>query len=258
MSRYRLYFDESGIPSYNKLQTVHEQHLALCGVIFESEQYLQFQVKWEELKRRFFKGDLDEPIILHRKEIMSKSGIFSPLADSATCAAFNAEFLNVVEQASFTSLIVVINKASHQNQYAFPFPPYHYCLVALLQRYGFWLGNRKGDVMGESRGKTEDDKLKSAYSTLYSSGDGWSQRADFYQSHFTSMEIKLRPKDKDVAGLQLADLLAHPAKLRCLLNHGVQGVIESTFGKPVSDVFWKKIRRRFDGISRGWGEIYIQ
>lgn len=256
MSRYRLYFDESGVHSYNKLGTVHDQHLALCGVIFEETEYQRFQIRWEGLKRQFFKGDPDEPIILHRKEIMSRSGIFSPLEDAITRDAFNNEFLKIVEGTSFTSLIVVINKAIHKGQYAFPFPPYHYCLIALLQRYGFWLGSRRGDVMGESRGKTEDEQLKSLYATLYSNGE-WQQRASFYQQHFTSKEIKLSPKYKNVAGLQLADLLAHPAKLRCLINQGVQGVQESTFGKLVADVFWKKIRRRHDGISRGWGEKYI-
>jgi hypothetical protein len=256
MSRYRLYFDESGVHSYNKLQTVHERHLALCGVIFEKTEYEQFQLKWEELKRRFFHGDSDEPIILHRKEIMSRNGIFSPLEDEATRAAFDNEFLRVVEQTPFTSLIVVINKASHQNNYNLPFPPYHYCLVALLQRYGFWLGNRRGDVMGESRGKTEDQQLKSAFATLYSNGD-WQQRASFYQQHFTSKEIKLMPKFKNVAGLQLADLLAHPAKLRCLVNQQTPGVQESEFGKRVADVFWKKIRKRHDGQSLGFGEKYI-
>jgi hypothetical protein len=256
MNRYRLYFDESGVHSYNKLETVHEQHLALCGVIFEDKEYLQFQVKWEALKRQFFGGDPDDPIILHRKEIMSRSGIFSPLEDEATRNAFDNEFLKIVEQTLFTSLIVVINKARHQNQYYLPFPPYHYCLVALLQRYGFWLGGRRGDVMGESRGKTEDEQLKSAYATLYSGGD-WQQRAAFYQQHFSSKEIKLQPKIKNVAGLQLADLLAHPAKLRCLSNRHIPGVQESEFGKRVADVFWGKIRKRRDGISQGWGEIYI-
>jgi len=65
------------------------------------------------------------------------------------------------------------------------------------------------------------------------------------------------PKFKNVAGLQLADLLAHPAKLRCLVNRQIPDVQESVFGKRVADVFWQKIRKRYDGNSKGWGEIYI-
>jgi len=188
--------------------------------------------------------------------LMSRSSVFSPLAVEAVRREFDNAFLEVVRAATFTSLIVVIDKAKHQNSYASPFPPYHYCLVALLQRYGFWLGNRVGDVMGESRGKVEDQQLKSAFSTLHSSGD-WTQRATFYQQHFSSKEIKLQPKFKNIAGLQLADLLAHPAKLRCLANRQLVGVKESNFGKIVADVFWTKIRKRWDGNSSGFGEVYI-
>jgi hypothetical protein len=256
MSRFRIYFDESGTHSCAKLETIHERYLALCGVIFEETAYLKFKADWEAFKRSFFDGDPDEPIILHRKEVMGKSGLFSVLADPAQCARFDSEFLRVVGEAPFTSLIVVIDKAGHQRQYSVPMNPYHYCLVALLQRYCFWLGSREGDVMGESRGKTEDRQLKAAYSALYSGGD-WCQRAVFYQKRLTSKDIKLLPKIKNIAGLQLADLLAHPAKLRCISNHGTPNIGESAFGKQVADCFWRKIRKRSDGRTQGWGEIYI-
>lgn len=256
MSRYRLYFDETGVHMYNKLDSVQGRYLALCGVLFEDTENLKFQVEWEKLKRQFFKGDPDEPIILHRKELMSKSGIFSPLANESIRTDFNKSFLQTVEQTQFTSLLVVIDKARHQSNYASPWHPYHYCLIALLQRYAYWLGDRCGDVMGESRGRAEDQQLKSAYSNLYSHGCKF-QRAPFYQRRFTSKEIKLQPKIKNVAGLQLADLLAHPAKMRCLSNHQIPDVHESEFGKLVADVFWRKIRKSAAGKSAGLGEVFI-
>jgi len=238
------------------METLHERYLALCGVIFAEANYLKFQADWEQMKRQFFVGDPDEPVILHRKELMGKSGIFSVFEDETKRAEFDSAFLRIVEEASFTSIIVVINKASHQAIYTKPLNPYHYCLVALLQRYCFWLGSRAGDVMGESRGKAEDQQLKAAYSALYSNGD-WHQGPALYQKHLTSKDIKLQPKSKNIAGLQLADLLAHPAKTRCILNHGVAGVTESDFGKKVADLFWTKIRKRSSGDPKGWGEIYI-
>jgi hypothetical protein len=180
MSRYRIYFDESGIHSSTRTETVHERYLALCGVIFKEEDYSRFQVAWEAMKRFFFQGDPDEPIILRRKEIMAKSGVFSVLADEQRRAEFDGEFLRIVAATPFTSLIVVIDKASHQDRFAVPLNPYHYCLVALIQGYCFWLGSRQGDVMGESRGKVEDQQLKAAFTSLYSNGD-WHRRAEFYQ-----------------------------------------------------------------------------
>jgi hypothetical protein len=116
------------VPTYSKLDTVQGRFLALCGVMFEKIQYENFQIKWEALKRQFFHGDPDEPIILHRKELMSRNGIFSPLEDDATRHAFDAEFLKVVEQASFKSVIVVIDKARHQKRYLL----FLFCLLCCL------------------------------------------------------------------------------------------------------------------------------
>jgi hypothetical protein len=233
----------------------HNRHLALCGVIFEDAAYCRFQEAWEAMKRRFFKGDPDEPIIAHRKEIMSRSGPFSPLGSPAILGKFNAAFLSLVGATPFVGLVVVIDKPAHLGRYSNPLNPYHYCLVALLQRYCFWLGQRTGDVMGESRGTMEDERLKAAYLALYEGGD-WHNRADFYQARLTSKEIKLKPKPKNIAGLQLADLLAHPAKQRCLLRNGIS-TQEGEFGQQVADALWKKLYHCSDGKTEGWGEVYI-
>jgi hypothetical protein len=256
MSLYRLYFDESGVHSYQKLDSPHLRYLALCGVVFEEQQYRTFQVAWETIKRRFFQGDPDEPIIFHRKELMSRSGVFSVLEDAGRRAEFDAAFLEIVRATPFVGLLVVIDKARHFARYSDPLNPYHQCLMALLQRYCLWLDNRRGDVMGEARGKVEDQQLKAAYEALYDGGD-WHNRADFYQARLTSRQIKLKPKPKNVAGLQLADLLAHPAKQRCLLRHGVPDVQESPFGCRVADEFWRKLRKRGDGETKGWGEVFL-
>ena len=77
MSLHRLYFDESGVHSFVRLESPHERYLALCGVVFEDAAYRAFQEGWEKMKRAFFKGDPDEPIILHRKEIMGGAGFLA-------------------------------------------------------------------------------------------------------------------------------------------------------------------------------------
>ena len=112
-------------------------------------------------------------------------------------------------------------------------------------------------MVGEARGKTEDRQLRAAYVALHEAGD-WNCGASFYQNHLTSKDIKLVPKSKNIAGLQLADLLAHPAKMRCILNNRPKPDIqESQFGKEVAVAFWTKIRKRRDGTSKGWGEVFI-
>ena len=256
MSLHRLYFDESGVHSFVRLESPHERYLALCGVVFEDAAYRAFQEGWEKMKRAFFKGDPDEPIILHRKEIMGRSGIFSVLEDDARRAEFDAAFLEILGATPFVGLIVVVDKAAWMGGSADRPNPYHYCLVALLQRYCHLLGERRGDVMGESRGKVEDQQLKAAYEALYDGGD-LHNRAEFYQARLTSREIKLKPKSKNVAGLQLADLLAHPAKQRCLVRQEVPEVQESVFGRRVADLFWQKLRQSKEGETKGYGEIFL-
>jgi hypothetical protein len=256
MSLHRLYFDESGVHSFGRLELPHDRYLALCGLVFEDAAYRAFQEAWEKMKRTFFKGDPDEPIIVHRKEIMGRSGIFSVLEDDVRRSEFDAAFLEIIAATPFVGLIVVVDKAAWTRGSADRPNPYHYCLVALLQRYCLLLGGRRGDVMGESRGKVEDQQLKAAYEALYDGGD-LHNRAEFYQARLSSREIKLKPKPKNVAGLQLADLLAHPAKQRCLLRHGVAAVQESQFGRRVADLFWQKIRQSNEGESKDYGEIFL-
>ena len=256
MSLHRLYFDESGVHSFGKLESPHDRYLALCGVVFDDAAYRGFQEAWEKMKRAFFKGDPDEPIIMHRKEIMARSGIFGVLADDARRAEFDAAFLEIVGATPFTGLIVVVDKAAWMRGSEDRPNPYHYCLVALIQRYCRLLDGRRGDVMGESRGKVEDQQLKAAYEALYDGGD-LHNRAEFFQARLSSREIKLKPKLKNVAGLQLADLLAHPAKQRCLIRHGVAEVQESLFGRRVADRFWLKLKHSNEGETRNHGEIFL-
>lgn len=256
MSQFRLYFDESGDHTYHGLESTSRRYLALCGLIFDDESYRTFQKRFEELKRSFFKGDPDEPIIMHRADIINRRGVFSVLQDRETHLAFGQALGPLIRETAFVGLIVLIDKQSHSARYASPLHPYHYCLAALLERYCYWLESRRGDVMGESRGGSEDRQLKVAYQTIHQAGTRHVS-SELFQARLTSKDIKLKPKEKDIAGLQLADLLAHPAKQRCLVRHNVGGVKEGTFGRLLADLFWAKLRKRWDGETKGYGEVFL-
>jgi hypothetical protein len=256
MSLYRLYFDESGDHTYHALETANRRYLALCGLIFEDERYRVFQEEFVQLKRNFFKGDPDEPIIMHRADILNRRGVFSVLQEQKTMDAFDEALLALINTTPYVGVIVVIDKKSHSARYSSPLHPYHYCLAALLERYCFWLGGRRGDVMGESRGGVEDRQLKAAYQAIYRAGT-LHVNADVFQARLSSKDIKLKPKEKNVAGLQFADLIAHPAKQRCLVRHNIAGIKEGTFGAQVADSFWTKLRKRWNGETKGFGEVFL-
>lgn len=52
--------------------------------------------------------------------------------------------------------------------------------------------------------------LKAAYQSIFQAGT-LRHGEEFFQTRLTSKDVKLKPKEKNIAGLQLADLLAHPA-----------------------------------------------
>ena len=71
--------------------------------------------------------------------------------------------------------------------------------------------------MVESRNGPLDTELKELYSDMYEYGTEFLSGQQF-RDCFTSKERKLQKKNADIAGLQIADLLANPAKIDILLS----------------------------------------
>ena len=215
MKRYRLYIDESGDHTYYKLEVPDKRYLGLTGIFIETEYYrTTFQPEMERFKQVHFPHNPDEPVILHREDIINRRGSFWRLRDTERERAFNEEFLQFINEQDYHIITVVIDKKTHIERYGkAAYHPYHYCLAALLERYCGFLNfyNAQGDVLAESRNGAEDLKLKKAYQRLYR--EGTRQRdSNFFQRALTSSQIKIQPKSANIAGLQLSDLPAHPSK----------------------------------------------
>lgn len=282
---YRLYIDESGDHTYGKkekrpfvairvdevladlthetypqLEKIDKRYLGLTGCIFKLDFYRkEFISTVEAFKRDFF--DPDEQTILHAKDIIQRRGHFHILQNKEIASRFNAGLIDLIANAEYTVINVVIDKKNHvENFGTAAWHPYHYCLANMLTRYCLFLKKRRahGDVMAESRGKTEDFELKKVYSAIYENGTRF-KADDFFQQYLTSKEIKIKPKDKNVAGLQLSDILAHPLKKHTLLQKGLlQDPDESLFWLKVIEVVKPKLdRREQDGNVDGYGLVFI-
>lgn len=259
--RYRLYFDESGDHTYHVADDPAKRYLGLTGIIIEVEYYrTTFQPALEALKQKHFPHSPDEPIILHRKELLNRSGPFGRLREPGAVAAFNADLLNFFESQQYIVITVVIDKRSHVERYGqAAFHPYHYGAAAMLERYCGFLNfyNAQGDVMGESRGGQEDRRLKEAYHTVFVAGTLW-RDARFFQRALTSGEVKLKPKSANIAGLQIADLLAFPSKQEVLLEKGLILDPGDTFGQEVTRRLANKYNRHlFQDRIQGYGKIFL-
>lgn len=237
--------------------------MGLLGCIVEHEVYrTAFHAAFEALKQEHFPHNPDEPVILHRKELVNKEGPFWRLRDPKRETQFNKDLLTFLQEQEYALIMVVIDKKSHVEWYGdAAYHPYHYCLAALMERYCGFLNfyNAKGDVLAESRGKTEDQQLREAYAHLYTSGTQF-KPAGFFQRALTSKEIKLKPKSANIAGLQVADLLAYPLKQQILMENSriAPGAWKGRFGEKIAAAVQNKYNRQsYTGRVSGYGKVFL-
>jgi hypothetical protein len=213
------------------------------------------------LKAKYFGDDVDDPVVLHREEIVKKVGPFGVLKDSATKSAFEQDLLGLIERTHFKAFAVVIDKLNTATRYygLANSHPYHIGLLTMLERYCGCLNfeRDRGDVMAESRGGREDSQLKAAYREIFTGGTSF-RRPAFFQGTLSSGEIKLKSKAANTPGLQLADLLAHAAKKDLLARNGRCKPL-SGFAFEIGKVLEKKYNRRYaNGQVRGYGTVFLQ
>jgi len=261
MKRYRLYIDESGDHTYYKLEDPAKRYLGLTGIFIETEYYrTTFQPEMEKFKQKHFPHNPDEPVILHREKIINKAGSFWRLRDPDKERAFNDDFLKFISEQDYCIITVVIDKKTHIERYQdVAYHPYHYCLAALLERYCGFLNfyNAQGDVLAESRGGAEDLKLKRAYQKIYIEGT-WQRGSKFFQQALTSLQLKVKSKLANIAGLQLSDLIAHPSKQEILVDEQRIGDPGDNFGKQICQCIQAKYNRQvYQGRIEGYGKVFI-
>ena len=213
--QYRLYIDESGDHTFDRVEDPAKRYLCLMGIWFDrGEPYRQFADYLERLKRAFFNSHPDEPVCLHRSDIIGRKGPFGVLRDAKVATKFDRGLIWIVGRCSYRMCAVVIDKKSHKDKtYRTLRHPYHYCLAALLERYCGWLEFHgfTGDVMAESRGGTEDREFRKAFEDLYNHGTRF-HSSKRIRAVLTSKKPKLKKKEHNIAGLQLCDILAAPAR----------------------------------------------
>jgi len=255
MTKYRIYIDEVGNNDLGSSDSPNHRYLSLTGLIFELD-YVKNVVspKTEKLKTKYFNYHPDEPLILHRKELVNKKYPFNSLNDPLLEQEFNQEFLNLITELNYVIISVLIDKKEHKIKYStWKYDPYHYCMEILIERFFFFLENHSalGDVMIESRGGKEDIRLKKSFAYIFETGTNFIE-ADRLQKRFTSKELKVKQKQLNIAGLQLADLLAHPSRRFMFRNYGIDEGKKFVFGDKIIDVLTKKYYTGKMGIE-GYG-----
>jgi len=238
----------------------NERYLSLTGIILELE-YVRTTVapQVEGLKQRHFDSHPDEPVVLHRRELVRKDPPFHALRDPSIHAAFDHDLLRLARELDYLAITAVIDKWEHLSRYGeWTYNPYHYCMEVLVERFALHLRRLGGvgDVMAESRGSREDRLLKEAFTGIYEQGTLYLQ-AQTFKSRLTSRQLKVKPKSANVAGLQLADLLAYPG-FKVVLARRQQQALPGTFSGQLGAVLEaSKFCRSPQGKINGWGTKWL-
>lgn len=255
MGKYRIYIDEVGNNDLESSDDPNHRYLSLTGLIFELNYVKEFVTPaLERLKQKFFPYHPDEPVILHRKELVNKKYPFHALKDKRIEEGFNSEFLKLLSDLEFVVVSVLIDKMEHKIKYqTWKYDPYHYCMEIILERFFFFLEsvNSTGDVMVESRGGKEDKRLKKSYTRIFQNGTQFIE-AERLQKRLTTKELKIKPKMLNIACLQLADLIAHPSRRFMFRKYGINEGKEYAFGNKIIEVIENKYYRGKTGLE-GYG-----
>ena len=243
MTKYRMYFDETGNPDLKHTDDQNHRFLGLTGVIVDLAHVREtMRPEMESLKVRYFDSHPDEPVILHRHEMVNHMDPFGNLRDDEIRRAFNHDLLRYLREWEYSVVTVCLDKKKHAETYGgWNNDPYHYCMEILLELFNSWLRHRNamGDVMAESRSGKEDMRLKNEFRNLWTCGTG-KVNPEQFQSSLTSGELKVKPKKANETGLQLADLIANPSRSEILAERGLLGRQLGEFTKKIAGILETK------------------
>lgn len=254
---YRIYIDEVGDHSVTHFKSLNQRYLTLFGVIVENQYMLRhLQPEMNMIKVKYFQKDPDVPLCFHRSDLLRMNPPYDSLKNPDTKKKFDAEILGAYAQWKYVAIAVTIDKLAHVKKYReFHYEPYYYCLTNIVERYVQFLRSNKatGDVMIETRNASVDRQLSVHFRHLYQSGTEH-VKMKLFHTHLTSRELKLKSKEANICGLQLADLLALPAHFDLLVRYGHVTTHDSEMGRAIAKILLaSKYDRSWSGRIDGYG-----
>lgn len=194
-----------------------------------------------EMKEEYFGRD---DIILHTADLVRAKNGFEDLKDPAKRARFY-EALNVkMREFDYSVVACVTKKDELLAQYgANAGDPYMYSLRVVVELFCRELGNSPdgGFICAEKRGFELDRELDRAWSHLIRHGTSFIAARDIDER---IVDLGLKDKALNIAGLQLADLVVSP-------------IGRAVMGKPTRED-WKIVESKFrqrGGQYQGYGLV---
>lgn len=204
-----MFLDESGdhgleVSKIDKSYPI----FVLSGCIFDFDYYLKkVEPAVNDLKLKYFNST---DVILRSYDIRKQKGSFVSLVDAKKRNSFYEDLDSLMGQLDYTIISATINKLELINQYAEPANPYLLCFKFILERAVMYLG-KSSDYMilrGESRETHNDKQLAEVYERFRQLGNGTFIPAEEVKRKI--VDISFNQKTQNIAGHQIADLVAYP------------------------------------------------
>jgi hypothetical protein len=231
-----LFLDESGDHSLHKVDPQFPV-FTLAGCAFD-DSYYEARVVPEivVLKHRLF-GRSD--IVLHTADITRNRNGFESLKMAEVREEFYRSLNEFLRALDFVVVAVSIRKNEHIRRRAEPADPYHLSLEVILERFYYLLQERNdhGRVIAESRNRLFDNDLRQEFDRLMSTKRSY-VRAARLRSRIEGLEF--RHKRENLAGLQIADLVATPVSRFVIgrRTHEDFSIIEQKFRRSPVGEYW--------------------
>lgn len=153
-----------------------------------------------------------EGVNLHSRDIRKAEGPFSILQHPARRERFMADLSALMAELPFTLFVVGIDKLRHRTRYADNASnPYELALTFAFERIVHFMegcGECSLPVIAEARGKNEDRSLEAAFYKMLAQGTYYVGASRFAR---LSSRLVFETKLRNIAGIQIADLCAHPS-----------------------------------------------
>ncbi len=209
-SDFVVYVDESGDHSLASIDRDYPVFvLALC--IFHKRHYSEKIIPAvEKLKFNYFGHD---SVVLHENDIRKQKGAFTFLTQQEVRKEFTAQLSSIMEASNFILIAGVVDKARLPKNEGAASNPYHIALGICMQALRSFLAEKQQDqlkthLVVECRGKREDAELELEFRRICDRSHSAGQPLSF--------EIVFADKKTNLAGLQLADLVARPIGINFL------------------------------------------
>jgi len=242
-----MYLDESGNHDLRP-EKINPRYpvFVLAGVVVDrayARTALEPQLR--DFKHQFL-GDDD--IILHTTDMHRLQSGFEQLAERAFRLSFYKALNSLIDSWDFKIIACAIKLDEHIAQYGRnALDPYMYSLDVVVERFCKELGAPdEGFICAEMRNPGLDRDLKSAWDNIRREGTNFASAAEIDEK---IVHLTLKDKKPNIAGMQLADLVATP------IGRGVLRL--PTKPDEVSRLVVKKKFRRVGGQHRGYGIVEL-